>query len=149
MCQNALSELESQGLDLGGVVVKRARWEALGVTLVDADAGRVNVRNASKETPSVYTVEVGAEGVPETCTCPYDENRPDPCKHRAHVALNDVLMGALDTAREETDTDAELVTDGGRDRRDCVADRDNCPGPHADTLPCFECWRVQPESDSD
>lgn len=149
MCTNALSELESSGLR--NVVVKRAQWEAFEVVL--AGEGRVNVKNVSKEDPSVYTVTV-ENGVPESCTCKYAEYNEDPCKHKTHVAMNDVLMAAVTAS-----SGREVATDGGEtlapesdeereqeadhSETDCVDDEEWCPGPESGELPCFECFRAR------
>lgn len=120
MCKNALSELESSGVR--NVVIKRAEWEAFEVVL--AAEGRVNVRNVSKADPSVYSVTV-ENGVPESCTCPYDEYNDDPCKHRVHVALNDVLMDAVAAS-----SGREVRADGGKP----LAARERAAEAHADEV---------------
>ena len=111
MNQNALSALQAEGLDLGGLTVKRAQWEAFEAVLAGRD--RVNIRNASygDEGGHTYTVTV-REGVPTACSCPADRNAETPCKHRVAVALRQPILAAFtalaaDESADETEARAE------------------------------------------
>ena len=112
MSQKALQRLETEGLVLGGTTMKRAQWEALGATVV-ADGKHVNIANESYGNNGkghTYTVTV-KDGVPTECTCAADAHGETPCKHRAFVAMNDLLLRTVATA---ADVSASATDDNGR-----------------------------------
>lgn len=70
------------------------------------------------------------------------------------VAIRDVVFGAAVVYRCDPDVDSDrpvALADGGvvepeseettESDTECVADRDGCPGPNADELPCFHCFQ--------
>jgi hypothetical protein len=60
----------------------------------DAD-GKVNVRNVSKATPSVYTVTVDCEGNVTDCTCPDHSYGGNRCKHARRISAEDAALVAV------------------------------------------------------
>lgn len=80
---------------------RRARWEAFDFRV--PCQGRVLVTNRSygdDEAENHQYVVTVANGDAVTCTCPADEYRPGPCKHRIAVEAQDAVMLAASDDRD-------------------------------------------------
>lgn len=145
---------------------RRAQWEAFAFTVIAEN--QVEVRNESHADPADHTyrvtVEQRSDGKvrPLHCTCPAFQHHAGDCKHIVAAAIRDVVLGAAvayvgDRSTEDTADDPIVLADGGRieeadpdsAERDCVSDDDWCPGPNADDLPCFSCYRARDHGDGE
>lgn len=116
-----MSKSALDALDVSGTVRKRAQYEVFEASV--EDDGTVTVVNASygdEKDEHTYSVTVDG-GVPVECSCPSDEHHEKACKHRVFVALNDVLLTAVESRQNP--------------REGCCADL---------PLPCFEHYAMDP-----
>ena len=80
-------------------VQKRAEYEAFEFSL--GGPGHIKIRNCSHADPSDHTYIVHVEaGETTECTCPADQYRSGPCKHRVAVEANDALLSAGDASTD-------------------------------------------------
>lgn len=99
--EKGTDEAESTN-DYSERVAKRARWEDMSFAL--GAPGHIKVRNLSygEEEASDHTYLVAvSDGSTDHCTCPADEHRSEPCKHRVAVEANEPVM--LAAQADETD----------------------------------------------
>ncbi|PAU79743.1 hypothetical protein CK500_16030 [Halorubrum salipaludis] len=154
-------------LDFTSKTAKRVAWEAWEFSV--AGPYQVRVTNAAYGVEkSAHSYVVGIEQwdglpVPAECECPADVHREPDCKHKVALATvggRAVLDAATSheptspasssdgTAGRTTAADV-LQTDGGVVAEDftenentrCLGGTEWCPGPDAEALPCFSCYR--------
>lgn len=135
---------------------KRAEWEAFAFEIPSEN--QIRVINESHADPSDHTYSITVEQrpnstiVPIHCDCPAFMHLSGACKHMVAAAIRRVVLGAAIAYRRDPDTDPSepvVLADGGHvipddtevedDAAEC--DEEWCPGPDADELPCFECFR--------
>lgn len=132
-------------LDFTTRVAKRAQYEAFEFSI---DQHIVHIRNESHADPEnhEYRIEV-ADGIPVTCSCPYDARTEMACKHRVAVAIRRPILAAV-----RAQPSSSTATDGGTDpTAGQLPEDDDVASPRQlvseecsdclETFPCWECYR--------